>query len=68
MTWAEYRAAVEGREYVVTGTFGRSDSAVARAIAVRLAHGYGCELPPAYDRLGAMREARLARQARGERG
>lgn len=68
MTYAEYRAAVEGRAYAVSGSFGRSESAIARAIAVRLAHGYTVELPPAYDRLSAQREARLARVARGQRG
>lgn len=63
MTFAEYRAAIERRPFVMTGTFRRSEDAIARSKAVRVAHGYTVELPAGYDPLGAQRNARLARLA-----
>lgn len=68
MTWAEYRAAIAGQTFAPSGEFGRSQDAIDRAIAVRVAHGYTVELPASYDRLAAQRNARLARLARGQKG
>lgn len=63
MAYAAYVAAIAGRTFTPSGTFRRSESAIARSTMVRVSHGYTCELPPAYDRLGAQRNARLARLA-----
>jgi hypothetical protein len=63
VTYAQYLAAVQGRVLPDPGTLRRRESAIARSVSARLAHGYGCELPPAYDRLAAQRNARLARKA-----
>ena len=63
MVYAAYVAAIAGQTFTPSGTFRRSESAIARSEAVRVSHGYTVALPPAYDRLGAQRNARLARLA-----
>ena len=55
--WQEYLGIAPARQ---TGT----ESAVERAVRVRLAHGVGCPVAPDYDAFTSRRNARIARRAR----